>query len=252
MIDIDDPRFIYGNKPFEYQGLLIYPVTMDKHMEFYTCINCLLLEKNREPDIRIIKMSYLDYLFEISKRDEKNKIFIEWLQYLILVVFKDCKTYDFYYDEQGKIFFKINDTTLYSNDFDNIREIILKQNGIEYEEMLLDFEFEKALAEASEHKAKHSDKPANLEERMTSYHIYNGLEYEKIYNLTIRQFNKGLERMSLKTNYEIYKSAELSGMVTFKEDIQYWLSHIGKKDKFDGLVVKDADETIGKIKSALQ
>jgi hypothetical protein len=238
-------------KELEKEILMIYPVTVRSYLGFHSCINCLLLEKNREPDIRILKMSYLDYLFELQTRSVENKIFLQWLEYLMFLVFK-CKSLDFYYDKNKKIFFKINDIVLNSNDFDNIKDIILKQNGIEHEENIIDFEFEKALKEAQKYKEKHEDKPANLEERIISYHSFNGYDYEKIYNLTIRKFNKGLQRMCMKTDYEVHKAAEISGMVKFKDSVNHWLSHVEPKQKFEGLVVKDADSTINQIKSALE
>jgi hypothetical protein len=246
---MEDYYFIYDD-PYDYKGIKIYPVTMRNYLEFNSCISCLLLEKNREPDIDIIRMTYLDYLFLIQSRSQDNKVFLDMVQYLLLMVLRD-QYYEFWKDIDGKYYFTINqnnDVKYYGHDFDNIKEIILKQNGINHEEIFLDEKIEQALKDAQEYKSKHSIKFADLEEQMITYHLYNGYDYEKIYNLTIRKFNKTIQRMMLMEDYKILKTAEVSGVVEFKEEIKYFLSHIEPQGRFDGLVVKDAEKTLGNLK----
>lgn len=249
-----DDKFLIFDKPFEYKNIKIHPISVEDYLEFGVCINCLLLEKNKTQDIKIIKMSYIDWLFWITEQDMNNKLFIDMLNCLLQLSFKD-QDFSFYKDIKGKIFFTINnnnDDRYYSKDFDQVKKIICNQNGIDDTEIILDETLEKALKEAQEYHDKHNNsKMADFEEQMVSYHIYTGYDYEKIYKLPIRKFNKGIARMQMLENYRTYKSSELSGMVKFKEDIQYWLEHIEPKGRFDNLIIKDADKKISELKQTL-
>ena len=249
-----DDKFLIFDKPYEYKNIKIYPITVEDYLEFGVCINCLLLEKNRTDDIQVIKMPYIDWLFWIADQDINSKIFIDMLNCLLQLSLRD-QDFSFYKDEKGKIFFNIdeNQERYYSKDFDQIKKIICKQNGIDDSEIILDETLEKALKEAQEYHDKHNNsKMADFEEQMIAYHIYTGYDYEKIYSLPIRKFNKGMARMQMLESFRIYKGAELSGMVKFKEDVQYWLEHIEPKGRFDNLVIKDADKKISELKQTLK
>lgn len=245
-----DDYYIVYDKPYEYKKIKIYPVLVENYLEFNSCITCLLLQKNKTQDVKIIKMSYLDWLFWIQDQDVKNKIFLEMLDYLFQLILQE-QNFQFFKDSNGKISFVINDNQFNSKDFVEIKNIICKQNNIDGSEIILDDDLEKALIEAQEYHEKHNIKLANFEELMIAYHIYTGLDYEKIHKLPIRKFNKGIERIQLLENYRIAKTAEMSGMVKFKEEIKYWLSHVERKGRFDHLLIKDANKKIGELKQML-
>lgn len=242
--------FTYDS-PIPYKNVLIYPVSVHSYLEFYSCLNCLLLEKNNTNDINIIRMSYLDYLFYIAEQDIKNEIFIDMLGYLFKLIFKE-QEYNFYRSNNGYIYFTINNQDFLSQDFDEIKKIICQQYFIDCEELLLDSNVMKHLNEAVEYNQKHSVDAPTFEELIVAYHLYNGYDYEKIYNLSVRKFRMAIDRMCLTEDYKIFRTAELSGMVTFKESIQYWLSHIKPKSKLDGLVVKDTEKTINNFEQGLK
>jgi hypothetical protein len=73
--------------------------------------------------------------------------------------------------------------------------------------------------------------------------MYTGLEKKQIREMTIRSFNKIIERMSVFEDYKIYKIAESSGNVEFKEPIRHWLSHIKKEGVYDDVKVNQNDIT---------
>ena len=78
--------------------------------------------------------------------------------------------------------------------------------------------------------------------------ISTPLKLEDIYGLTIRKFDKILKRVDAKLHYQIYLSASLSGMVTFKDDnsIQHWMNDLTKSDKYADVKV-DMDDMRNKI-----
>ena len=61
-------------------------------------------------------------------------------------------------------------------------------------------------------------------------------------DMTIRKFWRYIKRINKLDVYRAMKSAESTGMVKFKEPIQYWMSTIEEKDRFSD--VKTDAETI--------
>ena len=58
------------------------------------------------------------------------------------------------------------------------------------------------------------------------------LTEEKIKNLTIRKFWRYVKRISKRDIFNVMKSAESTGMVKFKEPIQYWMCELDEEDKY--------------------
>ena len=46
-----------------------------------------------------------------------------------------------------------------------------------------------------------------------------------------------LQRIDYKLHYQIYKTAEMGGMVTFKESVDHWMSDLSKKNKYEDVVL---------------
>jgi len=82
------------------------------------------------------------------------------------------------------------------------------------------------------------NKSATLEERIIAYHCVSGMKYEDIEQLTIYQFNKGLERMQLIKNFEVYTYPLLKGGST--NQIQDWLMHIEERGRYDHLLISES------------
>ena len=76
---------LYYDKPIPYKELLIYPVTMKDYLSFHWLISCLLLDKNSIPDIDIISMSYLRFLYhEAAEKEAPYVYMIKMLLCLVL------------------------------------------------------------------------------------------------------------------------------------------------------------------------
>ena len=63
---------LYFDEPIPYKELLIYPVTMKDYLEFHLAVSCLLIDKNSIPDVNIISMSYLRFLYYQSLENKQK------------------------------------------------------------------------------------------------------------------------------------------------------------------------------------
>ena len=246
------------DKPVPYKDLLIYPVRIIDYLNFFISVNCLTFEKNKIPDVNIIKMSYLDFLFYTFDKDENGKVYLM----MLLEIFKLClnidyKQIEYIKDENNKLNLIFNlqyeeeykKIIINKTDFDNIKNIILLQNIPDYNDTYIDPKVEAVLKEAQEFMNRNKKKMASLEDQIVCVMLaLHETDESKIHNLTIRKFSKILQRYDYKLHYEIYKQAECSGMVTFKEEINHWMSELSNSKYSD--VVVDYSEFKGKIESA--
>lgn len=220
-------------------SLLIYPLKMFDYLRFYFSINCLMIDKNKIPNPKIISMSYLDFLLYLIKNDANGEYYAIMLCDLLnLCCGIEKENIRYQIDEKGKgklILSMVNEeaTTDYiinKTDFDNIKNIILNQNIPDYDDTYIDPKVEEILKEAEEFLNKNKKKMASLEDQIICVMLaLNETDEEKIHNLTLRKFSKILQRYDYKLHYEIYKTAEMGGMVSFKQEIDHWMSEISNK-----------------------
>ena len=101
--------FTYDD-PVPYKGLLIYPVTMKNFIDLSRYSSCFLVDKNSVPDIAVISMTYLEYLFHLHQQGEPYLYFFNLL--LALVLKKDEKEISFGLDKSGKPYFSIDEKNI--------------------------------------------------------------------------------------------------------------------------------------------
>lgn len=231
---MEDLSNIWGD-PYKYKGVLIYPVQMKYIDKFYQYINCLLIEKHKIPDVNVIKMSYLRFIFELSYSSQEYYICWRYLKKLLILVFR----YKFHFlFIKNKLYIKVKNKILSEQDFDKIRKIICKQNLIVLNEDLLSPEVQRAIKEAREYMLK-KETPATTEENVLSFFAATGYEPEKIKNLTIYIFNKTMQRLNLLKAWEIYTYPSLKSGESDK--IKHWLSHIPEKGLYDDVTITEDD-----------
>lgn len=244
--------YTFYDKPIPYKGLLIYPVTMERYLDFHWAVTSLLLDKNSVPDIHIISMSYLSYLYYLVSNSE-GTLYLVMLKYLLLLVLhikeEDEDKIKFYEDANGKAKFSIDGKEFDNNDLMEIKKIVFEQNCIEDIDESIQKEIRDAMEKAEQYRLQqNANKMGSLEDQMICVCISSSYKLEDIYKLTIRKFNKILERVDCKLHYQIYKTAEMSGMVEFKnkDAIIHWMSDLSKKDKYQDVKV-DMDDMNTKI-----
>lgn len=241
--------YLFYDKPISYKDLLIYPVTMDRYLDFHFYISCLLLDKNSIPNPEVISMTYLQFLYYMAETTGLPYLYMfKELLKMVLHIDNDSDLW-FGTDPNGKAIFKIKGVIYNSDDLNQITDIIFLQNSIEHIDDTIQKEVRDAMEKAKVYKMKQNEyKMCSLEDQMICVLISTSLKLEDIYKLTIRKFSKILERVDYKLHYEIYLSAEMSGMVKFKDEnkIKHWMADLTKSDKYEDVKV-DADEMHHKI-----
>ena len=241
--------YLFYDKPIPYKDLLIYPATMDRYLDFHFYITCLLLDKNSIPNPVVISMTYLQFLYYMASTTELPYLYMfKELLKMVLHIDNDSDLW-FGTDPNGKAIFRIKGVDYNSEDLDKITDIVFLQNSIEHIDDTIQKEVRDAMEKAKVYKMKQNEyKMCSLEDQMICVLISTALKFDDINKLTIRKFSKILERVDYKLHYEIYLSAEMSGMVKFKDEnkIKHWMADLTKSDKYEDVKV-DADEMHHKI-----
>ena len=230
-------KFFAFDLPIEYKGLKIYPALMKDYYEFHFLVQSIVMEKNSIPDVKIITMTYLEYLYRYTTKDTPYALF--FMELLALVLRIDSNRIELKFNEKVKPIFLVDKKEYDSDDFENIKLIICEQNMVEIPDETIQKEIRDKMEEAKRLKAKMSKtKMGSLEDLVIAVLISTSFKIDDIYNLSIRKFNKIVERLDHKLHYEIYLSASMSGMVKFKDQsfIKHWLADL-EQDKFAGVSI---------------
>lgn len=244
-------HLIMYNKPIIYNGITIYPVTMNDIIIFQFLESSIILRKNsifREK--KIIKMSYLDFLLFSFKNEElelQYKIpgLSQYYCYAIELLRLCCKDSEIRIVEKtGKI--KIDGKILTSQEFDDIRKIIIIQNGIDFDiDEFINYDTEQSLLNAQK-KLNNNDEQISIEDYVDSLVIVMHVTEKFVMNMTIRKFWRYIKRYNLHESYTIRKTGECSGFVKFNEPVKHWMGSIDDNDKYENLKA-DENEVRGKV-----
>lgn len=245
---MDYTSFITTDRPIPYKELVFYPITVKDYYEFLWCVECLLIDKNAIPDIQVISMPYFQFLFYLA--DNGEAIHLAKLLSLLVMTTK-LQSDDFkIITDNGRSKLLVNNVEYDSNDFTNIKKIILLQNDIDDIDETIEKELRDELARAEILRAKMSGmKPATFEEQIICLMTaLPGLSLDSIYDMPVRKFNRALKRADHKLHYEIYLSASMSGMVTFKDQnaIKHWMIGLEEDNKYKD-VTMGVDELHNKV-----
>jgi hypothetical protein len=258
---------IWG-EPQNYKGILFYPLMINQRKEYEDFFTLFTFYKEQIHDISIAKMSYLKFLncilphiFNCNIR-EILKDFLKKVTHIDSIEIFDSQSkedkqaisdfiallsnkkidenelhYEFYSAEQLKklrFYIKINDVQFNEQDFEIIREIILKQHGLD-----LDYisQYDPTLEENL--RILHKGDDITFEECVFAISAIMKTPVCEIKNkFTIYQFNKIIERLHIIEDYESFKGLESAGFIKLKKgEISHWLSHVPKKRRYDGLLV---------------
>lgn len=231
------------------QCIHIYPVALKDYFMFYSTISCLIIEKDKSSDIRVLSMAYLDFLFDLIENDENKQAFAYMFMTILKLTLK-IKDKDIEYRTNGKHReLIINKIILDRKDFDNIRRIICYQNMPDYDDTYIDPDLERVIKTTERIENKDSAS-ISLEGQIDAVIASTSYKYNELYELPIRRFVLLLREVDSKLHYQIYKTGEVGGMVTFKEPIPYWIySH--KKNRVEGKLINfnDFKNHVGKALS---
>lgn len=241
----DESNDLWGY-PQKYKNIEFYPlkITDSKYIKLFNQL--FLYPKNYIPDKQIIKMSYLKFLlFIINPAQDADKTMDMILDFLKFVTKKEkisclMKYIDGINDPLIALNLKIilDNNEFDENDFDNIREIILEQNGtwIEYIE---DYnpDLEKSLNFINK-----NSKDIDFKDEIFIFSSLMGVPIDKLKDITLYQFKNQLEKLMEIKNYELIKPLEVSGEIKAKnggEIVKHYFSHISKDGRYDPIFIDE-------------
>ena len=247
------PYLIY-NKEIKYnEHITLYPIKMKDIITFQQYQMALTLRKDAIfQDKQIIKMGYLEFIKYACRNDElAQKYNIPLLpfyyDFIIGVLQLTCgEDVEIKYNT-STLDFSINDFLVTDEVFDDLRKIIIIQNDIDFDiDEFMNIDTVKALEKAREFEAKKNKEKADIEDYIDSIIIGLKVTEDYVSNLTIRKFWRYIKRINKHEEYEACRSGQMSGMVTFKEPIQHWMTSIEVTDKYENLKT-DEEELRSKI-----
>lgn len=248
------PYLIY-NQPYVYsEKITLYPVTMKDIVLFQAVSPSITVRKNSTfRDKKIIKMPYLDFLlysFSNEALEEASGIpnLSNYYGYALQLLQLCCRDGEVKLNHQtGQI--AIGEEIITPQIFDDLRRIIILQNDMDFDiDEFLNYDTEQRLLKAQKASQK-NDRTANIEDYIDSLVIAMNITEESVMKMTIRKFYRYIRRYQLYENYRIAKTGECSGMVSFKEPIQHWMTSLDEEDRYQD--VKADENTIkGKINDA--
>ena len=247
------PYLIY-NKEIKYnEHITLYPIKMKDIITFQQYQMALTLRKDAIfQDKQIIKMGYLEFIKYACRNDELAQkynmpLLPFYYDFIIGVLQLTCgEDVEIKYNT-STLDFSINDFLVTDEVFDDLRKIIIIQNDIDFDiDEFMNIDTVKALEKAREFEAKKNKEKADIEDYIDSMIIGLKVTEDYVSNLTIRKFWRYIKRINKHEEYEACRSGQMSGMVTFKEPIQHWMTSIEVTDKYENLKT-DEEELRSKI-----
>ena len=247
------PYLIY-NKEIKYnEHITLYPIKMKDIITFQQYQMALTLRKDAIfQDKQIIKMGYLEFIKYACRNDELAQkynmpLLPFYYDFIIGILQLTCgEDVEIKYNT-STLDFSINDFLITDEVFDDLRKIIIIQNDIDFDiDEFMNIDTVKALEKAREFEAKKNKEKADIEDYIDSIIIGLKVTEEYVSNLTIRKFWRYIKRINKHEEYEACRSGQMSGMVTFKEPIQHWMTSIEVTDKYENLKT-DEEELRSKI-----
>ena len=247
------PYLIY-NKEIKYnEHITLYPIKMKDIITFQQYQMALTLRKDAIfQDKQIIKMGYLEFIKYACRNDELAQkynmpLLPFYYDFIIGVLQLVCgEDVEIKYNT-STLDFSINDFLVTDEVFDDLRKIIIIQNDIDFDiDEFMNIDTVRALEKAREFEAKKNKEKADIEDYIDSLIIDMKVTEEYVSNLTIRKFWRYIKRINKHEEYEACRSGQMSGMVTFKEPIQHWMTSIEVTDKYENLKT-DEEELRSKI-----
>lgn len=237
-------------EPFKYNNIYLYPVKMKDILNFQLFSPSITVRKNSIfHDKRIIKMDYLDFLKHCcgnTELEEEYKItgLSQYYLFAINLLKICCKDTEVNINLEGDL--TINDEIVTHKEFDDLRRIVIVQNGIDFDaDEFIHYDTAQNLIKA-EHDIQNERDPTTLEDYIDSLIVALNTTEDRIKNMSIRKFYRYLKRYQSHEFFKMAKSGEYTGMVSFKQPIRYWMSSLDENDKYKHLKT-GADEIRSKI-----
>jgi hypothetical protein len=227
--------------PQEYKGLKLYPLLL-RELYFQSLFyRFFAYPKNYIKDEAIKKMSYLKYILiilQFSVNKEGTEMSDGLIALLAHITRLNVSLESKFMTGTGNINdliikIKIGDNYYSEEDFDNIREMVLEQNGlsIDYVESYIP-DLEKKLAFINR------SSELDMRDEIFIFCCLAGRTINEIEKYTLYQFKEHFDRISVVKNYEMYRPLEASGQITLKSgEIKHYFYHSKKRGRYDSILI---------------
>jgi len=235
--------------PQEYKGIKLYPIKIgdiELKEKFYRLMfHPKMYIQQRE----ILRMSYLKFLIFVVQENIKNvyedvDLLNDLIEFLSKITGKDNVAFKiFEHPEEIDPFDKISihididGIEISEFDFDDIRAIVLEQNGfnLEYIESY-DPSLEDKLAFM-----RRGQEETDLKDEIYSFCAITNLSEIEACDKTLFQFKSRLEREMVMKDYQSFKPLEVSGQISSKDKseelFKHYLSHIPRQTRYGSILV---------------
>lgn len=234
-------RELLWGLPVKYKGIDIHPVKCEHLHEFYYSVYCLLYNPLRYiGEISTLPRLYFltDIINHFSDQDylSQNTLLLQMfiqLRKILELVLHD-QIFDFEQKNNKWFLYIVSDgqqININAREFENIRRIILVQNGMEYDDTFIHDDILNWIAKQEKNEKSPT---ATIEDHIEAFIMETGqIDEDGIKKLSIRRFNRILGKIIARENYTIQATASMSGFVTFKGKIDHWLTVNKKNSIYD-------------------
>lgn len=226
---------ILYEQPIKYFGLTLYPVLMKDVIQFNKTAGVLLINPLDFNDPTVASMSYLELMINLcAMQEDFRDNFITLMKIVFKVEDDDLKINVIQEDGQTMYSLLISqEVDKETNEkiwkeispakFSKLKNVICFQNGLE----VLDLNQNQDIIKTKKALAQQSiaGGAPSIADQIYSVCAVAGYDVKEVMLWTVHRFNEMLKACDRIMHYKIYRSAEMSGMVTFKNGIpvKSWL-----------------------------
>lgn len=195
------------DKPLEYKGIYIYPATLPYYSIFLNAEECLDVSRLNEKDIKLLRLPYLEYLYEKSLKDVSYKNRWDMLICILNVVLKD-QSFEIV-KENNNINLKVYQRT---KEFETLNS--------EYEKLKKDIINEYKNTHDIEEKGitKLLNQLGNMKEKMFSCVTITGVEFDELRELIMLQNDIKSEHYSPKIEKMLEETKQKLNSINKKDN----------------------------------
>ena len=240
----DEGNDIFGY-PQVYKGIELYPIKIRDVKYQHTFYQMFTHPKNYISNRDILRSSYLKFFIyavipnlEIDDATALSE-FLDFISYItrvddISIIYKQVPGEGL---ESILLKLKVGEKEFREDEFDDIREIILEQNGlsIEYVES-----YDPGLEESLRFANKNTD--MSFQDEIFTFCSLMRIAIKDIEDYTILQFKNHFEKLLTLKEFDLYKPLLVSGQITLKSgDVRHYLYKSKKSGRYDSILV-DVEE----------
>ena len=238
-LDFLKRSFFYFDLPVPYKlqdgnVIKILPVNVKQSEIFLSSKSILEIEKNELGIVEYIQMSYLQFVCEVLIEEKEN---IQRLINILNMCLGWEKPTVIYISKKPYLLEEKKNIKISSNDFENIRRIILYQNLPNYDDSYINPELKKNMRKMDELKSKDVVIPS-IERKIAIITAHNGLSKKEQLEMTFRSHSLLFDEVCGEVEFSTLRPVALFGGNGDK--IEHWI-YKKKKGKYDKYITSVDD-----------